>query len=195
MKFNKMSWLELVLSAVGIEAVGATICAALLFMNWVTPGGAALLFAFFTVMACVSLVAGGRALLKTKARVPVESEDSHTSGSRDRPVRDELHDNGEERATVGSEDAQPSPPPLNAGQAEWFEWYEQVTGGGAVKPDTPPADSPHDLWFHWFHYVTDVQGYRMTLKDLSCWMGLSYETVRKQHSDYQAQYGTKTEQK
>lgn len=87
------------------------------------------------------------------------------------------------------------PPAMDASQDEWFKWYDQVTGGSSVKP-APPVDenSPKDMWFHWYHYVIDVQGYNMTLRDLASVMGLSYGTVRKHHSDYQAQHGTKTAQ-
>ncbi|MCP4542460.1 MAG: hypothetical protein GY832_35500 [Chloroflexi bacterium] len=199
MNKGKSTWIELVIWAVGIEAIGAIVTSILVFREKPLINAALLVFVLFTVLCFIVLGRGARALLRVKEQTPTENGDDGSSGdgTERHPwevERDEIEIESQPKTpfTEGVASAErPRPPAANASQDEWFKWYDQVTGKGSDKPD-PPVDenAPRDIWFHWYHYVTDRQKYKMTLKELAPMMGLAYSTLKKPHAAYQAEYGT-----
>jgi hypothetical protein len=72
MNWRKITEVELILLAFGIEAVGAILSAALLFSGKVSPSGTACGFAIVTALAIAVLIRGVRMLWEAKRQQPME---------------------------------------------------------------------------------------------------------------------------
>lgn len=62
--------------------------------------------------------------------------------------------------------------------------------GKKILPKKPSVGAANDKWLTWYQ-VMKKQGDRMTLKELSVDMGLSYGYVRQLYMNYKAEFDTK----
>lgn len=95
---RKITWIELVVWAVGIEAVGAILSSLLLFREEPLIGAALLVFVLFTVLCFIVLGRGARTLLRAKDQTPVESGDVGSSENEtEKHLWDQVPDKGYDR--------------------------------------------------------------------------------------------------
>jgi hypothetical protein len=178
-----------------IPVVVGTVCYILALTNDITPVKAMWAIVGGAIVGFILVIVG--VLLRAPPQVVDESNQPGSgqqsliaSGAGTEHVVDSIH-TGDDTIQPDAKDASREdvkPPAADAPREEWYQWFDWITSGSSTKPDPPEVDAPRDVWFHWYHYVKDVQGYRIGLKELAEKLGLSHNTVKPLHSNYQIQY-------